>query len=233
MVKHPEYIVEESANPKETPRRLAYFPRNQAVRFESENDPEKLVMTFPHLIIREAICFLIVIIVLVLLALLFDAPLEEIANPHHTPNPAKAPWYFLGLQELLHNFPPVVAGVLIPLMVVVALVVIPYFEINIKREGLWSNNPRRTFQVFSSVIVVLTVVCAFFHAFSIIIPTLLLYGIALLPYFIKHDKGWIKWLSRRSLTEWIMTWFILLTTVLTLIGTFFRGPGWAWIWPWQ
>ena len=55
-----------------------------------------------------------------------------------TPNPAKAPWYFLGLQELLHYFPPVVAGVLIPdLVVIVALIVIPYFNINVEAEGVW------------------------------------------------------------------------------------------------
>ena len=82
-------------------------------------------MTFPHLILREAILFQIVVIGLALAAIFFDAPLQGIANPLETPNPAKAPWYFLGLQELLHYFPPVVAGVLMPGLVVVALVVIP------------------------------------------------------------------------------------------------------------
>ena len=76
---------------------------------------EKYVMTFPHLIIREVILFQVVVIGLAAgRAILFDAPLEGIANPLETPNPAKAPWYFLGLQELLHYFPPVVAGVLMP-----------------------------------------------------------------------------------------------------------------------
>jgi hypothetical protein len=60
-----------------------------------------------------------------------------------TPNPAKAPWYFLGLQELLHYFPPVVGGVLIPTMVVLALIVIPYFGINIANEPLWARNRRK------------------------------------------------------------------------------------------
>ena len=76
-------------------------------------------------------------LVLVLLSLLWDAPLEGLANPMQTPNPAKAPWYFLGLQELLHYFPPVVAGVLIPTLVVLALVVIPYFDINVQADGFW------------------------------------------------------------------------------------------------
>jgi hypothetical protein len=65
---------------------------------------------------------------LVVIALIWNAPLESLADPTHTPNPAKAPWYFLGLQELLHYFPPVVPGVLIPGLVMMALIVIPYFN---------------------------------------------------------------------------------------------------------
>ena len=82
----------------------------------------------------------ILAIALVVISLFWDAPLEELADPMHTPNPAKAPWYFLGLQELLHYFPPVVAGVLIPTLVVLALIVIPYFNINIEAEGVWLRN---------------------------------------------------------------------------------------------
>jgi hypothetical protein len=233
MAKTPEYQVEESADPVQTPQRLAYFPEKIPARFETEKTPEKLVMSFPNLIIREVICFLLVVIVLSLVALLFNAPLEELAEPQHTPNPAKAPWYFLGLQELLHSFPPVVAGVLIPLLVVIALVIIPYFEINYKRDGLWIHNPRTTYFIFSGVVFIIAIFCVLYDVYSIAIPSLLLYFIAILPYFIKREKGLIFWLSRRSLTEWVMTWFVLLAIVLTVIGTFFRGPGWSWVWPWK
>jgi quinol-cytochrome oxidoreductase complex cytochrome b subunit len=212
---------------------LAYFPRKVPARFETEKEPEKLVMSFPHLIIREVICFLVVVIVLSVMALLFNAPLEELADPQHTPNPAKAPWYFLGLQELLHSFPPVVAGVLIPLLVVIALVIIPYFNINVKREGLWIHNPRTTFRVFSSVVFILSLVCLLYDAFSIVVPSILLYCCAILPYYVKREKGWIYWLSRRSLAEWVMAWFVIVAIVLIVIGTFFRGPGWSWVWPWE
>jgi quinol-cytochrome oxidoreductase complex cytochrome b subunit len=203
----------ESTRAPETPRRIAFFPKKTPARFEDEKPPEKLVMTFA--------------------GLFFNAPLEELANPEHTPNPAKAPWYFLGLQELLHNFPPIVAGVIIPLLVIISLVIIPYFDINIKREGLWIHNPRRTFIIFSIIIFTVVFLCALYQAFSIVIPSLLLYNLAILPYFVKKEKNWIRWLARRSLAEWVMTWFVIVTTVLTLIGTFFRGPGWSWIWPWQ
>jgi menaquinol-cytochrome c reductase cytochrome b/c subunit len=233
MTTNSKYQVEESADPVETPERLAYFPKTIPARFEDEKEPEKLVMTFPNLIIREVIYFMVVLIVLAILALLFNAPLEEQANPQHTPNPAKAPWYFLGLQELLHSFPPVVAGVIIPLLVVIALVIIPYFEINIKREGLWIQSPRKTFFIFTGAVLVVVLVCAIYEAYSIVVPSIILYGIAILPFLIRKEKGWIYWLSRRSLAEWIMTWFVFVAIVLTLIGTFFRGPGWSWIWPWK
>ena len=124
----PPLDLVETADPLATPRRVALVrpDRRPAVR----TTDEKYVMTFPNLILREVILFQLVVIGLALAAILFDAPLEGIANPLETPNPAKAPWYFLGLQELLHYFPPVVAGVLMPLLVVVALVVIPYARIN-------------------------------------------------------------------------------------------------------
>jgi menaquinol-cytochrome c reductase cytochrome b/c subunit len=228
-----KYQVEKSDDPVETPEKLAYFPQTLPARFEEEKEPEKLVMTFPNLIIREAIYFLAVVIVLAVLALLFNAPLEEMANSQHTPNPAKAPWYFLGLQELLHSFPPVVAGVLIPLLVIIALVIIPYFEINVKRDGLWINNPRRTFIVFTGAVFVVVLICAIYEAYSIVVPSVLLYCLAVLPFLIKKEKGWINWLSRRSLAEWIMSWFVLVSVLLTIIGIYFRGPGWSWIWPWE
>ncbi len=86
----------ESNDPVAVPWRVALMRRDSrpAVR---ESD-EKYVMTFPHLIVREIIMFQLVVIGLSLAAIFFDAPLESIANPVETPNPAKAPWYFLGLQ---------------------------------------------------------------------------------------------------------------------------------------
>ncbi len=94
-------------------------------------------MTWPEGLFRAAVACEVITILLVTLALFWDAPLERLADPMQTPNPAKAPWYFLGLQELLHYFPPVVGGVLIPTLVIIALVIIPYFNVNIQAEGLW------------------------------------------------------------------------------------------------
>ncbi len=229
----PTHLVEESSDSQETPRRIAVFPQRLPVRFEDQKKPGKLVMTFPNLVIREVICLQLVVIVVALMSLVFDAPLEELANPQHTPNPAKAPWYFLGIQELLHSFPPIVAGVIIPTLAVVGLVVIPYVNINVKREGLWLRDRNRTVIILSAVVILTAGVCVPFHAYSIVIPSLLLYGLAVIPYLFPRDSGWINWLGYRSLSDWIMTWFVVVVTVLTIIGTYFRGPAWSWIWPWK
>ena len=93
---------------------------------------DERVMTYPTALARFVIALEIGFLILVWWSLIANAPLEGIADPMLTPNPAKAPWYLLGLQELLHYFPPVVAGVLIPTLVIIALIVIPYFNIDRK-----------------------------------------------------------------------------------------------------
>lgn len=93
-------------------------------------DPDDMVMTFPNLLFPAFICFLAVIAGLTFISVFFDAPLEEMANPLVTPNPAKAPWYFLGLQELLHYMHPLLAGIVLPGVVVTALAVVPFIDKN-------------------------------------------------------------------------------------------------------
>ena len=215
----------ESSDPVAVPWRVALVrpDRRPAVR-ESE---ERYVATFPHLIIREVILFQVVVIALSLAAIFFDAPLESIANPLETPNPAKAPWYFLGLQELLHYFPPVVAGVLLPALVVIALIVIPYARINLEAEPLWAAASRTKTIALAAAVIALAILFAAFRCWPIVVPTLLI-GAAMA--FARRSRGW---LSSVTLPEWLMTWFVIIAVVLTLIGTFFRGPGWSWIWPWS
>ena len=125
---------------KSQPVRVAEVQEDE--RFAVRQEEEPTVMSFPHLVLREAIALLGMSLFLVVLSLVADAPLEEIANSSRTPNPAKAPWYFLGLQELLHYYPPFVAGVLLPGIVVMALVQIPYFDVNLKRTAFWTFSPR-------------------------------------------------------------------------------------------
>lgn len=227
-----EFVVEENADAQEKPRRIALVKRGTSAQVRQEGRDEEEVMTFPHLIVREVIAFQALVVVLAVLALIFDAPLERLANPEHTPNPAKAPWYFLGLQELLHYFPPVVAGVLIPTLAVLALILIPYFEVNIIREPLWEKRPRRSLGLVTAGVAFVLALTLPFHAYPISVPTIFFYGLILLSYRSREVAGWRNWLARRSLADWIMTWFVIVAVVLTAIGVLFRGPGWRWSWPW-
>jgi len=168
-------------------------------------------------------------------AILFDAPLEGIANPLETPNPAKAPWYFLGLQELLHYFPPVVAGVLIPTLVVIALIVIPYFNINIQAESLWARDGAKHLRIVAVVALVLCVFLAVFDVWAALVPTVI--AAAFMFVAARSSAQSVsrlrRWLYSKPLSFWIMTWFLAEAALLTAIGTFFRGPGWSWVWPWR
>jgi len=215
----------ESNDPLANPWRVALVRPDQ--RPEVRESDEKYVMTFPHLIVREIILFQLVVIGLSVAAIFFDAPLESIANPVETPNPAKAPWYFLGLQELLHYFPPVVAGVLLPALVVIGLLVIPYARINLEAEPLWTTHSRRKLVAIAAVVVLLTILFGVFGCWPVAIPTAIIGGAALAA-----RRGRPRWLWEVTLPEWIMTWFVVIALILTVIGTFFRGPGWSWVWPW-
>ena len=223
-------IVESDA--RKAPLRVAFVTRRTSPQVHSTDDA--FVMTWPEGILRAAVAVEALALVLVLLSLFADAPLEGLANPMQTPNPAKAPWYFLGLQELLHYFPPVVAGVLIPTLVIIALVVIPYFNVNIEADGVWLRNRRRRLQIFAVVLLALIVFLMVFEVYAVLAPTLLIGACMLLaarrPIRVSSVQ---RWLTSRPLSFWIMTWFLLTSSILTAIGTFFRGPGWSWVWPWS
>jgi len=221
-----------SSDAKKEPRRVVFVTKKTSAKVVGEPVPQ--LMTFPHLLIREAIVFQVLMIAMVIAALLWDAPLEQLANPLLTPNPAKAPWYFLGLQELLHFFPPFVAGILIPTLVVVALVVIPYFHVNIEGQAIWTRLAERRLRTILLVVSFLLAFLGVFHAWTIFVPTALVATFLAFSYTGRQrEKGWLKVLGDKPLSWWIMTWFIAVAICLTVVGTFFRGPGWSWVWPWR
>ncbi|MBI1987921.1 MAG: cytochrome C [Nitrospinae bacterium] len=104
---------------------------------------EDKVHTWPHLIRLEFLCILLVTIGLTIWSITINAPLEEMANPTKTPNPSKAPWYFLGLQEMLVYFDPWMAGVVLPSLIIVGLMLIPYIDINPKGNGYYTFKERK------------------------------------------------------------------------------------------
>ncbi len=139
-------------------------------------DPGDEIFAWPHLLYRELLVALGVIVALHVVSLVFMAPLEEIADPTRTPNPAKAPWYFLGLQELVH-YSALIGGVLIPTLIVVALIALPYLDRNPTGSGRWFAPERRVANI-------------------------------------------------------VFTSLVVIAVALTVVGTLFRGPNWAWVWPW-
>src|SRR5579864_6651611 len=182
-----------SSDAKKEPRRVVFVTKKTSAKVVG--DPGPRLMAYPHLLIREAIAFQLLVIALVLIALFWDAPLEQLANPLLTPNPAKAPWYFLGLQELLHYFPPLVAGIIIPTLVVIALVVVPYFNVNIQGAPLWSGNPKRTLWIFLAVVLALSLLLGLFRAWTVLVPTAIVAILALASYrgFPSESRGVRSW----------------------------------------
>ena len=227
-----DFVAALDSDSRRTPVRLAFVTRRTSPHVKARYDD--YVMTFPEAVFRGIVAVEVLALVLVLLALFWNAPLEELADPLQTPNPAKAPWYFLGLQELLHYFPPVVAGVLIPTLVVIALIVIPYFKINVKAEGLWTRNRTQRLRILAAVTAAFAIFLIVFDVFAVLIPTAL---VAMLMFFsatrLSEPGRLHRWLSSKPLSFWIMSWFLLQAGVLTLIGTFFRGPGWSFVMPWS
>src|SRR5262245_38416782 len=101
------------------------------------------IHTWPYLVWLEFLASLIVMTITTVWSIVIDAPLEEPANPNRTPNPSKAPWYFLGLQEMLVYFDPWMAGVVLPTMIIVGLMVIPYIDVNPKGNGYYTFKERK------------------------------------------------------------------------------------------
>jgi uncharacterized membrane protein len=101
------------------------------------------VHVWPHLVRVEFLVALAVMIILTVWSITIDAPLEGPANPTATPNPAKAPWYFAGLQELLVYFDPWIAGVVLPALIIVGLMVIPYVDVNPNGNGYYTFTERK------------------------------------------------------------------------------------------
>ena len=122
--------VELSAHPPNTDgkRVLGVVPGKPVAGERKIVDRDDSVLVWPHLLVRHAVAAMGTLLLVMIIALLFDAPLRDIANPQVTPNPEKAPWYFAALQELLALFHPLVAGVLVPGTIVIGLIALPYID---------------------------------------------------------------------------------------------------------
>ena len=227
-----DFVTGVDSNAKKAPRRVVFITRRTSAQVKAVE--EETLQTFPEVLFRAVVAIEVLAVVLVWIALAFNAPLEGLADPSHTPNPAKAPWYFLGLQEMLHYFPPVVAGVLAPGLVVIALIIIPYFNINIEAEGVFLKDRDRRLKIFYAAAVALCVFLFLFHVYVALVPTLIVAAFMVLAgqSSLNSRSTFRRYLASKPLSFWIMSWFLFELIVLTAIGTFFRGPGWSWVWPW-
>ena len=126
--------------------RKAYLNDKQiaagGIPWEKTETSEKLFV-WPDLVYTEMLCMILLTIVMIVWSIVLRAPLEEAANPTSSPNPAKAPWYFLGLQEMLVYFDPWLAGVVLPTLIIVGLMAIPYIDTNPKGAGYYSFRERK------------------------------------------------------------------------------------------
>src|SRR6266496_5456809 len=174
MSENKDFKAEMESDYRKAPVRVAFVTRrtSPAVKFRDED----YVMTFPETLLRAAVAIEVLVIFLVWLAMAWNAPLEQLADPMHTPNPAKAPWYFLGLQELLHYCPPIVAGVLSPGLVVVAMVVIPYVPVNLENRGFLERPSRRQMTVLTTLTAAIAAFLIAWRVWVVLVPTLALYS---------------------------------------------------------
>lgn len=153
--------------------------KNDRQEIPEEAKLDDKVQVWPYLVRLEFLMTIAIMAILVVWSITINAPLEEPANPALTPNPSKAPWYFLGLQEMLVYFDPWIAGVLLPTLIILGLMAIPYLDINEKGNGYYTFKERKF---------AITAYC---------------FG------------------------------FVVLWVSLIFLGTFLRGPGWNFFWPWE
>jgi quinol-cytochrome oxidoreductase complex cytochrome b subunit len=204
------------------------------------------VPSTPHITVRLLLVTLLTVAVSLVLALIFPAPLEEAANPEITPNPAKAPWYFLGLQELV-GYSALMGGVIIPGIVILGLALIPYMDREQRGIGFWfTDGPGRRWGfvgfVYGAAATCLCVASAILLPvrslfsgiesqlfFDLVNPATLLVLLCAVLYF-----GVAKITSSTRYAA-IATFcaFIIAFVLLTYTGTALRGPNWDFYWPWQ
>ena len=204
------------------------------------------VPTLPNLLLREIVVALVLIAVVMLLSVSLDVPLGDSANPGLSPNPTKAPWYFSGPQELLLHLHPLFAVFIIPLVLVVALMGIPYLKYDTNTEGIWfaSLKGRRMALIAGLISLIATPIGILLDEYLIDLvagfnnfPAFL--GNGLLPFVLIFSGCvgfYILIKHRYSATnnEAIQALFVLILVaflILMITGIWFRGPGMKLTWP--
>ncbi|MCA9908234.1 MAG: cytochrome b N-terminal domain-containing protein [Anaerolineae bacterium] len=214
----------------------------------SDDNRVEKVTTLPHLVSREFVFALVMTGAILLWSVWVNAPLEAAANPDHSPNPAKAAWYFMGLQELLLHFHPVFGAIIIPALGLGALAWLPYQRFDLSAEGVWFRSRKgRQIALVSALTALIAVPLLVLLDEYVLdlpgmmpnLPTLISNGwipLAVLLLLLIGYYDTIKRLFRSTACEARQGVFVLLVTafiVLTVIGVAFRGEGMALMLPWE
>ncbi len=205
--------------------------------------PEGTVPSMPHLFYAELGVLMLTLLICVALALISNAPLKELANPAVPENPAKAPWYFLGLQELV-SFSAFMGGIGIPTIVLLGLGLIPYLDREAAGTGEWFGGPggralvRRSLLVgLGAAVLIESLVIRFgwIREWFPHVPQLVITAInpgTLLTVAYGAYSVWLvrRYGSTRAGALGLFTCFLCGFLVLTVIGVYFRGPNWVFYW---
>jgi menaquinol-cytochrome c reductase cytochrome b/c subunit len=212
-----------------------------------DHGPEDTVFAFPVVALWELLLALGVVMILLLMSLNVNAPLEELANPNQTTDPAKAPWYFMGLQEMLEHGHPTLMAVAMPTLMLLFVLAIPYIDSSRRGAGRWFTDRRGRRLTLRTTLYALLVMPAFIlldNSFpprellrglvpdlvaQAVIPGLIMAVIVLLPLI-------VLWRSKPTTREVVLVMFTMLfvsAIVFTLTGFLFRGPGFELYWPWK
>ena len=208
-----------------------------------DSGPEQTVPSMPHLFYAELGVMMLTLLVCTALAMVSDAPLKELANPQVPENPAKAPWYFLGLQELV-AFSAFMGGIGIPTIVLVGLGLIPYLDRERDGTGEWFGGPggwrlvqRSIAFGFSSALIVETLVIRYgwlrewFPGIPQLVITAINPGTVITAIYAVYSLWLVRrYNSTRAGALGLFTCFLCGFVVLTVIGTYFRGPNWQFYW---
>ena len=205
-----------------------------------DEDPESLgekVETIPNLIIREVTVALVLLAIILVISMLFNAPLGGKANPGLSPNPTKAPWYFMGFQELLMHFHPLFSLFIIPLLLTVGLLMIPYINYQADTAGVWFCSGKGRRMAVIAVVTAITATVAGVLVDEFVIgskqagPNLISSGVLPFAIVLAGCIGFYFLMKKKfeaTNNEAIQALFVLLVTsfvVLTIIGVWFRGSG--------
>lgn len=233
-------------------RLLAFVRQDSVVRVDKR--VEDTAMVWPHLLVIEFIVAMLWFVALFVLAALFNAPLQDHSNPDRTPNPSKAPWYLLNLQELLLHMDKGLAGVIVPTVWLVFMMAIPYLDRSREGVGIWFHSPNgKRIAIFSAIystlltsaLIALDAVlkAAGYIEFATryfpggkvllpdyVIPIATMLGLTgLLVLLAKRLYG----ASTREVMIAVWTGWVCAYLVLTLVGTSMRGPGMDLYPPWN